>query len=106
MPQLKGAVSASRDTSIRLWRRGSPEAVQVLRGHELAVTALALNGGTGELCSGSRDSYVRLWDLGTAYRSQLPAQFQLHRSSIHVMPCQLRRTKVRALRSRERQGRQ
>ena len=66
MPQLKGAVSASRDTSIRLWRRGSPEAVQVLRGHELAVTALALNGGTGELCSGSRDSYVRLWDLGTA----------------------------------------
>ena len=36
-PRLGGAVTASRDTTVRIWRRGSAEAAAVLQGHELLL---------------------------------------------------------------------
>ena len=39
--------------------------MQVLSGHELTVSAIALNEENAQLCSGSRDSSIRLWDLNT-----------------------------------------
>ena len=64
-PRLDGALSGSRDATVRQWKCGQPEAVQVLSGHELTVSALALDDANAQLCSGSRDSSVRLWDLAT-----------------------------------------
>lgn len=65
---LNGVVSASRDTSIRVWHRGSPSAPAAkLDGHDLTVSALAISDShCGRVVSGSRDSTVRLWDASIA----------------------------------------
>ena len=62
-PHLDGALTCSRDTTVRLWKRGEEAPVATYRGHELSVTAVALPDD-GELAvSGSRDYSVRVWDL-------------------------------------------
>eukprot|EP00966_Prymnesium_polylepis_P096357 2232905-Prymnesium_polylepis.2 len=65
-PRLDGAVSAGRDTLIKVWRRGQPEAVGELSGHKLSISAIALSADSATLCSGSRDSSVRVWDVASA----------------------------------------
>jgi len=64
---LDGAVSASRDATIRVWRRGALAApTATFTGHDLTVSALALSHSeAGRVFSGSRDSSVRLWDAST-----------------------------------------
>jgi WD40 repeat protein len=62
--------SGSRDKTVRIWKRGSSEALRVLKGHEMNVTALDCfftDSGAiqGSLVSGSRDATVRLWDTET-----------------------------------------
>mmetsp|Transcript_48178 Transcript_48178/g.104349 ORF Transcript_48178/g.104349 Transcript_48178/m.104349 type:complete len:364 (-) Transcript_48178:326-1417(-) len=61
---LNGVFTASRDCTIRLWKRAAPEHAQELAGHSLTVSAIAFDGAN-TLFSGSRDSTVRLWDVST-----------------------------------------
>lgn len=64
----KGALSASRDGTVRIWGRESEQALAVLEGHELTVSAVAAIGGVGgawTIVSGSRDCTVRTWDATT-----------------------------------------
>lgn len=58
-------LSASRDTTLKLWRRGEDDAVATLAGHELTVSAVAAATDGSRAISGSRDSSLRLWDLRT-----------------------------------------
>ena len=57
-----GLVSASKDGTIRVWRKGLCE--RVLTGHTAGVNALAALPGGG-LVSASDDSTLRLWEAGT-----------------------------------------
>ena len=40
-----GVFSASRDKTIKLWRRGNPHCVQEFLGHTLVVSAIHVNSG-------------------------------------------------------------
>lgn len=61
------AFSASRDTTAKMWRRGSPHAVATFSNHDLVVTGLALDPYSGTssryLCTGSRDNKICMWDI-------------------------------------------
>ncbi|CAM9244805.1 unnamed protein product, partial [Pylaiella littoralis] len=57
--------SCSRDTTIRQWNRCDIPALRVFEGHDLACTDLALSADEKTLCSGSRDTSVRAWDVET-----------------------------------------
>ena len=58
-------LSGSRDTTVRVWRRGQAEAALTLRGHELSVMAVAVAEDGQQALSGSRDCSLRHWDLAT-----------------------------------------
>lgn len=66
LPSIDGAISASRDTTVKLWKRGEATAAATLTGHELGVSAIAAADDGLLALSGSRDSSLRLWDLPTA----------------------------------------
>jgi WD40 repeat protein len=59
-------VSGSNDHLIRVWDGivGQPIS-SPLRGHQGAVTGIAINGGGDRIASASADKTVRLWDLHT-----------------------------------------
>jgi WD40 repeat protein len=72
-------LSGSRDSSIFLWRFNTPHPLQIFRGHELAVSGLALIDGLfllvnfqflsfldTQFVSGGRDATMRLWDVETS----------------------------------------
>lgn len=66
VPQVNGALSCSRDATVRLWKRSDAAPTATLTGHELSVTAIALADDGGVVVSGSRDYSVRVWDLASA----------------------------------------
>ena len=62
-----GAIAtASRDRTIRLWRRQAEgwACTRTLTGHDASIVALA-SAGPGTLWSGARDHTIRAWDLAT-----------------------------------------
>ena len=59
--------SASRDLSIRQWDVASGTCVQTYKDcHELNITAVDVNPAGTQVASGSRDYYVKLFDVETA----------------------------------------
>lgn len=56
------AVSASRDCTLKLWRRGVREAAATLEGHTLTVSAVCAPS-VELVVSAGRDASVRSWDV-------------------------------------------
>eukprot|EP01114_Cavostelium_apophysatum_P006392 TRINITY_DN1767_c0_g2_i1.p1 TRINITY_DN1767_c0_g2~~TRINITY_DN1767_c0_g2_i1.p1 ORF type:complete len:704 (+),score=172.37 TRINITY_DN1767_c0_g2_i1:218-2113(+) len=56
-------VSASSDTTIKIWDVANFKCKQTLTGHEGIVHAVVVWGN--KLCSGSSDKTIRIWDLTT-----------------------------------------
>ncbi|XP_077987150.1 WD repeat-containing protein 31-like [Glandiceps talaboti] len=64
--KLNAVFSASRDKSVCMWGYGSSDQpVRQYQGHELVVTGLTLNTENNQLCTGSRDNYIKVWDIET-----------------------------------------
>ncbi|OAA70720.1 WD repeat containing protein pop1 [Cordyceps fumosorosea ARSEF 2679] len=58
-------VSGSYDSTVRVWRISTGEAVHVLHGHAQKVYSVVLDHERNRCISGSMDSYVKIWDLDT-----------------------------------------
>ncbi len=67
----QGGVVGRTDTTVRIWRVQTGQQLQVLRGHELPIGAVAFSGDGHALTSVSGDA-VKVWDVsaGTEVRSQ------------------------------------
>ncbi|OAQ99484.1 hypothetical protein LLEC1_02336 [Akanthomyces lecanii] len=58
-------VSGSYDTTVRVWRISTGEAMHVLHGHAQKVYSVVLDHERNRCISGSMDSFVKIWDLDT-----------------------------------------
>ncbi len=54
-------VTASRDSTVKVWNLSSEKCIGQLKGHLASVHSLALDGGV--VATGSVDATVKLWDL-------------------------------------------
>jgi WD40 repeat protein len=70
--------------TIRIWDLDSQETIQVLRGHESAVTGLAAISSR-LLASAGQDQTVKVWDLKTG-TSVVNLHLDTALSSLAVMP--------------------
>uniref|UniRef100_A0A8D0MYB7 WD repeat domain 31 n=1 Tax=Sus scrofa TaxID=9823 RepID=A0A8D0MYB7_PIG len=58
--------SASRDKMVMMWElQGPSQPRQQFSGHAMVVTGLAVSPDSSQLCTGSRDNTLLLWDVGT-----------------------------------------
>ncbi|MCB0307605.1 MAG: hypothetical protein KDI38_27835, partial [Calditrichaeota bacterium] len=62
-PDGQTVVSASGDSTLRLWEVPGGRNIKMFRGHSRAVTAVAFGSDGRLLVSGSRDNTLRLWDV-------------------------------------------
>lgn len=58
-------VSGSYDSTVRVWRISTGEALHVLHGHSQRVYSVVLDVKRNRCISGSMDSLVKIWDLDT-----------------------------------------
>lgn len=58
-------VSGSYDSTVRVWRISTGEALHVLHGHSQKVYSVVLDHQRNRCISGSMDSLVKIWDLET-----------------------------------------
>ncbi len=58
-------VSGSYDSTVRVWRISTGEALHVLQGHSQKVYSVVLDHKRNRCISGSMDSLVKIWDLDT-----------------------------------------
>jgi F-box and WD-40 domain protein CDC4 len=58
-------VSGSYDSTVRVWRISTGEALHVLHGHSQKVYSVVLDHERNRCISGSMDSLVKIWDLDT-----------------------------------------
>lgn len=58
-------VSGSYDSTVRVWRISTGDALHVLRGHSQKVYSVVLDHERNRCISGSMDSLVKIWDLTT-----------------------------------------
>lgn len=58
-------VSGSYDSTVRVWRISTGDALHVLRGHSQKVYSVVLDHERNRCISGSMDSLVKIWDLAT-----------------------------------------
>jgi WD40 repeat protein len=72
-------LSGGADQVVRVWDVRAREALGKLRGHEGAITALALTSDGHTVCSSSMDKTAKLWDLRKRHAtSTLKAHTQVH----------------------------
>jgi WD40 repeat protein len=57
--------SASRDASIGVWRMEGASPCRLLQGHDMSCVAVSLSPDEAHVCSGGRDTTVRVWDPET-----------------------------------------
>lgn len=79
-------VSASTDSTLRVWRKEDLSHVKTLRGHRGAVLTLACVGEL--LLSGGRDNAIRVWDLdgGACCRRTLVSSRGRARGALDALP--------------------
>ncbi len=83
-PNGQRIISASADSSIRIWDAKSGSAIgKTLQGHADRVTSIARSADGRHIVSGSWDTTIHVWDLF----SQPPIQSSLSRNQIHADFC-------------------
>jgi len=61
-------VTASRDTTLRVWHRGTGELARIYKGHRACVNACHMN--EGRVASAAADGSVHIWDPSTGAKLQ------------------------------------
>jgi WD40 repeat protein len=64
-PDGKYVVTASEDSTLKLWDPNTGAEVRTLRGHSNIVTAVAMSGDGTKIASASLDHTLRVWDAAT-----------------------------------------
>ncbi|MDC0839648.1 WD40 repeat domain-containing protein, partial [Limnoraphis robusta] len=64
-PDGRAGVSASGDTTLKLWNLKTGRVVRSLQGHTCRVLALAISPSGKRAVSGSYDNTIKMWDLRT-----------------------------------------
>jgi len=59
----QGAISCSREPVIRMWDMEEMKETGHLEGHEMSVSAIAVNPGASRVASGGRDAITKVWDI-------------------------------------------
>jgi WD40 repeat protein len=82
-----GVVGGAEDTTVRIWSVQTGRQLQVLRGHELPVGAVAFSNDGHSLTSVSGDA-VKVWDVsaGTELRSQKTKYGSTGMEKLNSMP--------------------
>jgi WD40 repeat protein len=82
-----GVVGGAEDNTVRIWSVQTGQQLQVLRGHELPVGALAFSNDGRSLTSVSGDA-VKVWDVaaGTELRSQKTKYGSTGMEKLNSMP--------------------
>jgi len=65
-PDGKQAVSASQDTTLKLWDLATGSELATLTGHSWSINAVAITPDGKQAISASGDTTLKLWDLATA----------------------------------------
>ncbi|XAR59520.1 hypothetical protein NMG60_11015381 [Bertholletia excelsa] len=73
-----GIVSGGMDTLVKVWDLSTGEAVQTLKGHQLQVTGIALDGS--DIVSSSVDCTLRRWRKGQSIES-----WEAHKAAIQAV---------------------
>jgi WD40 repeat protein len=64
-PDDRYIVSASEDSTIKIWESGSGKMVRTLEGHSASVECAVVSPDGDWIVSGSKDTTIRVWDLAT-----------------------------------------
>ena len=73
-PDSRTLLTASQDSTIRVWSPGEKSLLRVLTGHAVGVTAMALSGDGRWLVSGGGRGEVLIHDLSRDFERQSVAR--------------------------------
>lgn len=76
-------VTASRDSTVKVWNLSSEKCIGQLKGHLASVHSLALDGGV--VATGSIDATVKLWDLTQAGKPCLMKSLDGHMDEVTAL---------------------